>query len=208
MFSVFVCMIDFVMIFGDGIGFEVIFEVVVIFCVVVVDEVVVEVIEYLFSVCYYFEIGEILNDDDFVSFVKYEVMFFGVVGGDFCDLKFVGGIIECGLLFKFCFVFDYYVNLCLICLFFGVISLFFYLGEVDFVVVWEGIEGLYVGNGGSICVGILYEIVNEVSVNMVFGVDCVVKYVFELVECCCKKFIFVYKMNVLINVGLLWVCSV
>ena len=37
--------------------------------------------------------------------------------------------------------------------------------EIDFVVVREGTEGPYVGNGGALRVGSEHELANEVSVN-------------------------------------------
>lgn len=45
---------------------------------------------------------------------------------------------------------------------------------------------------------------NEIFVNMVFGVEWVVCYVFVFVECWCKKLIFVYKINVFVYVGVIW----
>ena len=53
-------------------------------------------------------------------------------------------------------------------------------GDVDFVVVREGTEGPYVGNGGAIRVGTPHEIANEVSVNTAYGVERVVRFAFEL----------------------------
>lgn len=80
-----------------------------------------------------------------------------------------------------CFELDYYINLCLVWLYLGVVSLLFGNFGIDFVVVCEGIEGFYIGNGGVICVGMFNEVVIEVSVNIVFGVWCVVVDVFEWV---------------------------
>ena len=55
-------------------------------------------------------------------------------------------------------------------------------GDVDFVVVREGTEGPYVGNGGAIRQGTPHEIANEVSVNTAYGVERVVRYAFEQAE--------------------------
>ena len=42
--------------------------------------------------------------------------------------------------------------------------------NIDFVVVREGTEGPYTGNGGAIRVGTPHEVATEVSVNTAFGV--------------------------------------
>ncbi len=52
-------------------------------------------------------------------------------------------------------------------------------GEIDFVVVREGTEGPYVGNGGAIRKGTPHEVANETSVNTAFGVERVVRYAFD-----------------------------
>ena len=51
-------------------------------------------------------------------------------------------------------------------------------GDIDFVVVREGTEGLYCGNGGAVRVGTPHEIATEVSVNTAYGVERVVRYAF------------------------------
>lgn len=200
--------IDLATIPGDGIGPEVISEAVATLRAAVADEAAVEVTEYPFSARHYLETGEILNDDDLASLAKHEVMLLGAVGGDPRDPKLAGGIIERGLLLKLRFAFDHYVNLRPTRLFPGVTSPLSHPGEVDFVVVREGTEGPYVGNGGSIRVGTPHEIANEVSVNTAFGVDRVVKYAFELAERRRKKLTLVHKTNVLTNAGSLWARSV
>ena len=51
--------------------------------------------------------------------------------------------------------------------------------EIDFVVVREGTEGPYTGNGGAIRVDTPHEVATEVSVNTAFGVERVVRYAFD-----------------------------
>jgi 3-isopropylmalate dehydrogenase len=46
---------------------------------------------------------------------------------------------------------------------------------IDFVVIREGTEGPYVGNGGVLRQGTPQEIANEVSVNTAHGVERVVR---------------------------------
>jgi len=77
-------------------------------------------------------------------------------------------------------------------------------GDIDFLVVREGTEGPYVGNGGSLRVGTPNEIANEVSVNTAFGVERVVRYAFEAAMKRRKKLTLVHKTNVLVHAGSLW----
>ena len=80
------------------------------------------------------------------------------------------------------------------------------LGEydVDFLVVREGTEGPYVGNGGGIRVGTPHEIATEVSINTSYGVERVVKFAFAQAQARRKKLTLVHKTNVLTNAGSLW----
>jgi 3-isopropylmalate dehydrogenase len=200
--------IDLATIPGDGIGPEVIAEAVATLQAAVGADATVQVTEYPFSARHYLETGEILSDDDLAALAKHEVMLLGAVGGDPRDPRLAGGIIERGLLLKLRFAFDHYVNLRPTRLFPGVVSPLSAPGDVDFVVVREGTEGPYVGNGGSIRVGTPQEIANEVSVNTAFGVQRVVKYAFELAEKRGKRLTLVHKTNVLTNAGSLWSRSV
>jgi 3-isopropylmalate dehydrogenase len=78
-------------------------------------------------------------------------------------------------------------------------------GEVDFVVVREGTEGPYVGNGGAIRSGTPQEVANEVSVNTAFGVERVVRHAFEVARNRPRKRLtLVHKTNVLVFSGGLW----
>ena len=78
-------------------------------------------------------------------------------------------------------------------------------GEVDFVVVREGTEGPYTGNGGALRVGTPAEIATEVSVNTAFGVERVVRDAFARAQRRPrKKLTLVHKTNVLVNAGSVW----
>ncbi|HEY4152962.1 MAG TPA: 3-isopropylmalate dehydrogenase [Pseudolysinimonas sp.] len=200
--------IDLATIPGDGIGPEVIAEAVETLRAALGSDADVTVAEYPFGARHYLETGDILSDDDLASLAKHEVILLGAVGGDPRDPKLAGGIIERGLLLKLRFAFDHYVNLRPTVLLPGVVSPLSSPGDVDFVVVREGTEGPYVGNGGSIRVGTEHEIANEVSVNTAFGVQRVVKYAFELAEKRRKKLTLVHKTNVLTHAGSLWSRSV
>jgi 3-isopropylmalate dehydrogenase len=196
--------LDLAVIAGDGIGPEVISEAIRVLRAAVDGEAEVAVTEYPFGAAHYLETGVILGDDDLSALAKHDAIVLGAVGGDPRDPKLAGGIIERGLLLKLRFAFDHYVNLRPTRIFPGVTSPLSEPGEVDFVVVREGTEGPYVGNGGSIRAGTPQEIANEVSVNTAFGVERVVRYAFELAEKRRKKLTLVHKTNVLTNAGTLW----
>jgi len=196
--------IDLATIPGDGIGPEVITEAVETLRAALAGEAELRVTEYPFSARHYLDTGDILSDDDLASLARHEVILLGAVGGDPRDPKLAGGIIERGLLLRLRFAFDHYVNLRPTVLLPGVVSPLSAPGDVDFVVVREGTEGPYVGNGGSIRVGTPHEIANEVSVNTAYGVQRVVRYAFELAERRRKKLTLVHKTNVLTHAGSLW----
>jgi 3-isopropylmalate dehydrogenase len=78
-------------------------------------------------------------------------------------------------------------------------------GEVDFVVVREGTEGPYTGNGGALRVGTPAEVATEVSVNTAFGVERVVRDAFARAQRRPRrKLTLVHKTNVLVNAGAVW----
>ena len=200
--------IDLALIPGDGIGPEVTEQAVAVLRAALGAGTSLRTTEYPYSARHFLETGVILGDDDLAALAQHEVLLLGAVGGDPRDPKLAGGIIERGLLLRLRFAFDHYVNLRPTKLFPSVTSPLADPGEVDFVVVREGTEGPYVGNGGSIRVGTPAEIANEVSVNTAFGVDRVVKYAFDLAEKRRKKLTLVHKTNVLVHAGSLWARAV
>jgi 3-isopropylmalate dehydrogenase len=78
------------------------------------------------------------------------------------------------------------------------------VGDVDFVVVREGTEGPYTGNGGALRVGTPQEVATEVSVNTAFGVRRVVRDAFTRAQSRRKHLTLVHKTNVLAFAGSLW----
>jgi len=186
---------------GDGIGPEVIAE-----ALKVLDATGVEVsaTEYPFGAGHYLATGNILDQADIDALAAHDAILLGAVGGDPRDPKLAGGIVERGLLLKLRFALDHYVNLRPTAIFPGVTSPLANPGTVDFVVVREGTEGPYVGNGGAIRVGTPHEIANEVSVNTAFGVARVVKFAFEQASKRRGKVTLVHKTNVLTYSGKLW----
>ena len=77
--------------------------------------------------------------------------------------------------------------------------------EIDFVVVREGTEGPYTGNGGALRVGTPHEVATEVSVNTAYGVERVVRDAFARAQKRPRrKLTLVHKTNVLVNAGSVW----
>ncbi|MBT0995389.1 3-isopropylmalate dehydrogenase [Cellulomonas sp. DKR-3] len=145
--------------------------------------------------------GETLTDADLEAIRTHDAILLGAIG----DPSVPSGVLERGLLLKLRFALDHYVNLRPGKLFPGVTSPLGNPGEVDFVVVREGTEGPYVGNGGAIRVGTPHEVANEVSVNTAFGVERVVRDAFARAAARPrKKLTLVHKHNVLVHAGHLW----
>ena len=189
---------------GDGIGVEVIAEATKVLKSLETSELSFDLTNYPFGADHYLATGDILGDDDLVELAKHDVMLLGAIGGDPRDPKLAGGIIERGLLLKLRFAFDHYVNLRPTQLFPKVESPLSNPGDVDFVVVREGTEGPYVGNGGVIRKGTPHEIATEVSINTAYGVERVVRFGFETAMKRDRKLTLVHKTNVLTNAGGLW----
>jgi 3-isopropylmalate dehydrogenase len=144
--------------------------------------------------------GETLTDDDKAALATHDAILLGAVG----DPDVPSGVLERGLLLNLRFGFDQYVNLRPTQLFPGVASPLADPGDVDFVVVREGTEGPYVGNGGVMRQGTELEVATEVSLNTAVGVERVVRYAFDQAEKRRKKLTLVHKHNVLVNAGRLW----
>ena len=190
---------------GDGIGPEVIAEALKVLDAVVPADVELTATHYPFGAGHFLATGEILSDADLDALKRHDAILLGAVGGDPRDPRLTGGIIERGLLLKLRFALDHYVNLRPTTLFPSVDSPLANPGDVDFVVVREGTEGPYVGNGGSIRVGTPHEIANEVSINTAFGVERLVRFGFETAnKRPARKLTLVHKTNVLTHAGGLW----
>ncbi|MGO2110603.1 MAG: 3-isopropylmalate dehydrogenase [Pseudoclavibacter sp.] len=190
---------------GDGIGPEVIGQAVRVLEAVLPSGVDFSKTEYPFGAGHFLETGEVLSDESLESLKQHDAILLGAVGGDPADARLAGGIIERGLLLKLRFAFDHYVNLRPASIMPGVASPLANPGDVDFVVVREGTEGPYVGNGGVLRDGTPHAIATEVSVNTEFGVERVVRFAFEqATRRPRKKLTLVHKKNVLVFAGLMW----
>ena len=152
--------------------------------------------------------GEVLPDSVMAELAQADVILLGAVGAAPGAKDVPSGLLERGLLLKLRFAFDHYVNLRPSRLFPGVPTPLADAvvdgKEVDFVVVREGTEGLYCGNGGTVRTGTPHEIATEVSVNTAYGVERVVRDAFERAARRRNKITLVHKHNVLVNAGGLW----
>lgn len=194
--------IDLAVIAGDGIGPEVVAEGLKALNAVLKDsDVVVEETAYDLGANRWHATGETLTDEDLESIKKHDAILLGAVG----DPSVPSGVLERGLLLKLRFALDHYVNLRPNKYYPGVPTPLANPGEIDFLVVREGTEGLYCGNGGVVRKGTPQEIATEVSINTAYGVERVVRYAFEKANSRPrKKLTYVHKHNVLVNAGHLW----
>ena len=190
---------------GDGIGPEVVAEALkVLDAVTRTEPVDFDLTHFSLGAARFLETGDVLTDEDLAAISAHDVILLGAVGGVPGDPRLANANIERGLLLKLRFSLDHYVNLRPTTIYPGVPSPLASHGDVDFVVVREGTEGPYVGNGGAIRGGTPHEIANEVSVNTAFGVERVVRFAFAAASARRKKLTLVHKTNVLTFAGGLW----
>ena len=186
---------------GDGIGPEVIEQALNVLRAVEPD---VETTEYDLGARRYHRTGELLTDADLDSLREHDAILLGAIG----DPSVPSGILERGLLLKMRFALDHHVNLRPSKLYDGVSSPLSGDPSIDFVVVREGTEGPYTGNGGAIRVGTPHEVATEVSLNTRFGIERVVRDAFERAQSRRKHLTLVHKTNVLTFGGSLWARTV
>ena len=148
----------------------------------------------------YLRDGAILPEEEEERIKKTDAILLGAVG----DPRIKAGIVERVLLLKLRFDLDQYVNLRPSKLYKGVTSPLANPGDIDFVVVREGTEGLYCGAGGAVRRGTPNEVATEVSINTAYGVERVVRYAFQLAMKRRKHVTLVHKKNVLVNAGDMW----
>ena len=182
---------------GDGIGPEVITE-----ALKMLDAVApgADITTYDLGAARWHATGELLPESVIAELREHDAILLGAVG----DPSVPSGILERGLLLKLRFEMDHHVNLRPARLFPGVTGPLSNPGEVDFVVVREGTEGPYTGNGGVLRKGTPHEVATEVSVNTWFGVERVVRDAFARATARRKHLTLVHKNNVLTNAGSLW----
>jgi len=190
---------------GDGTGPEVVAEGI-------------EVIDALsykfgFTLNYkYFDIGgerylkteEVLPDGLLNEFKQYDAIYLGAIGHP--DVK--PGILEKGILLKTRFELDQYINLRPVKLYEGVDTPLKNKGpaDIDFVVIRENTEGLYVGAGGTLKKGTKDEVATQESINTRKGVERCLRFAFEFTKKRNKgkKLTLCAKTNVLTYASDLW----
>ncbi|MDX6243419.1 MAG: 3-isopropylmalate dehydrogenase [Frankiales bacterium] len=187
---------------GDGIGPEVVAEGLKVLDVVAGQHgLSIETTPYDLGARRWHATGETLPDSVLEELRGQDVLLLGAVG----DPGVPSGVLERGLLLRLRFELDHYVNLRPSRLFLGVTSPLAGDPAIDFVVVREGTEGPYVGNGGALRVGTPHEIATEVSVNTAFGVERVVRDAFNRAQARPRRQLtLVHKNNVLVHAGHLW----
>lgn len=149
--------------------------------------------------------GETLPESVIAELREHDAILLGAIG----DPSVPSGVLERGVLLPLRFALDHYVNLRPAKLFPGVASPLDVAAVapdgIDFVVVREGTEGPYVGNGGAVRLGGPQEIATEVSVNTRFGVERVVRDAFARAAARPRRHLtLVHKHNVLTHAGHLW----
>ena len=187
---------------GDGIGPEVVGEgLKVLDAVAKKYDLVFNKTNYELGAAYWHKTGETLPDSVMAELAKSDVILLGAVG----DPTVPSGVLERGLLLKLRFAFEHYINLRPAKLFPGVISPITNNKGIDFVVVREGTEGLYVGAGSIKDEGTNKELAIEESINTHKGVERVIRDAFNRAKLRPrKKLTLVHKNNVLTRAGGLW----
>jgi len=194
--------VDLAVIPGDGIGKEIVAEALPILKQVL-DGAGVQVKETVYDLGAdrWHRTGEVITDAEMEQIKQHDAILLGAVG----DPSVPWGVLERGLLLKLRFDLDQFINQRPIKLFKGVTSPLANPGEIDFIVIREGTEGAYAGNGGSFRSGTDQEIATEVSINTAFGVERLIRYAYELANSRPKKHLtLVHKQNVLVNAGRLY----
>ena len=187
---------------GDGIGPEVVGEgLKVLDAVAKKYDLVFTKTNYELGATYWHKTGETLPDSVMAEIAKSDVILLGAVG----DPTVPNGVLERGLLLKLRFAFEHYINLRPAKLFPGVTSPITNNKGIDFVVVREGTEGLYVGAGSIKDEGTKQELAIEESINTYKGIERVIRDAFNRAQLRPrKKLTLVHKNNVLTRAGGLW----
>ncbi|MBO1029884.1 3-isopropylmalate dehydrogenase [Tessaracoccus sp. SD287] len=192
---------------GDGIGPEVTAEALKVLKATV-GENTFSFVDYDLGASYWQRTGEVLPDAVLAELKGVDAIILGAVGAAPGSTEIPSGLLERGLLLKLRFALDHAVNLRPSVLYPGVatpLAPSIVEGRtIDFVVVREGTEGLYCGNGGAVRVGTPHELATEVSVNTAYGVDRVIRDAFERATRRRNKLTLLHKHNVLVNAGGLW----
>ncbi|MEV0413325.1 3-isopropylmalate dehydrogenase [Streptomyces sp. NPDC050448] len=186
---------------GDGIGQEVVAQGLKVLTAVLPQDVKLETKQYDLGATRWHRTGETLPDAELEALRHHDAILLGAIG----DPSVPSGVLERGLLLKLRFAFDHFINLRPSKLFPNTATPLAGRPEIDFVVVREGTEGPYTGNGGSLRTGTPAEVATEVSINTAYGVERVVRDAYERANSRPrKKLTLVHKNNVLVYAGHMW----
>jgi len=190
---------------GDGTGPEVIAEgIKVLRAISEVEGFRIEFITYKFGGDHYLRTGEVLPFSVLQEFRTMDAIYLGAIGHP--EVK--PGILEKGILLTIRFELDQYINLRPVKLYPGVETPLKGKGpeEIDFVVVRENTEGLYVGSGGFLKKGTPDEVAIQESINTRKGVERCLRYAFNFCRRRnkAKKLTLCGKTNVLTYAFDLW----
>ncbi|MDP2983300.1 MAG: 3-isopropylmalate dehydrogenase [Candidatus Latescibacter sp.] len=127
---------------------------------------------------HYLKTGEILPDNAVETLKTFDAILLGAIGHPGVR----PGILEKGILLNLRFALDQYINLRPVKLYEGVQTPLAGKGpkDIDFIVVRENTEGLYVGSGGFMKKGTPDEVAIQESVNTRKGVERCIRFAFEL----------------------------
>ncbi|MPY84617.1 MAG: 3-isopropylmalate dehydrogenase [Actinophytocola sp.] len=186
---------------GDGIGPEVVTEALKVLAEVAPSAFDLETTNYDLGAARWHSTGELLPESVLGELRQHDGILLGAVG----DPTVPSGILERGLLLRLRFELDHHVNLRPARLYPGVRGTIIDPGEIDMIVVREGTEGPYVGNGGILRKDTEHEVATEVSLNTAFGVKRVVSDAFARAAQRPRRHLtLVHKTNVLTHAGSLW----
>ena len=189
----------------DGIGPEVVAEGLKVLEVVAKKfDVKYETIPYDIGGERYMKTGEVLPDSVLEELRQVDAIYLGAVGHQ--DVQ--PGILEHGILLKLRFELDQYVNLRPVKLYPGVDTPLKDKGpeDIDFVVVRENTEDMYVGIGGTMKKGTPDEVATQLAVYTRKGTERIIRYAYELARQRAKNntLTMVDKANVLTHGHDLW----
>jgi len=163
-----------------------------------------QTVQYDFGAERYLKTGETLPDSALKELKEMDAIYLGAVG----DPRVGPGILEKDILLKLRFGLDQYINLRPVKLYPGVWTPLRDKGpeDIDFVVVRENTEGLYLGLGGIIKKDTPEEVAIQEMVNTRKGVERCIRYAFEYTRRRDrrKKLILCDKANVLTYAHSLW----
>ncbi|MEA1945430.1 MAG: isocitrate/isopropylmalate dehydrogenase family protein [Euryarchaeota archaeon] len=185
----------------------------------------IEWIEYPHGADHYLKTGELLSEDTLKELSGYDAIYLGSIG----DPRIPPGVLEQGILLTARFYFDQYINLRPVKLLKGVETPLKgkKAEDIDFVVVRENTEDLYIGVGGRALAGrssgtaeivrSLYhvkfdldietdadEIAYQIGLISKRGTERVIRYAFELARAQKKHLSSVDKANVMADIYGFW----